>query len=401
MFIYQNSRLVLKQGKKILPLEEIAQKEGTPFYLYDIQGMREWYQSFVKETQNQVKVFFAMKANFNKHVLKTFQKEGAGLDVVSGGEARLAQDCGFRPQDIVFSGVGKTVEELETAVQQSFFQINVESFEELKRLNQICIKKQKKASLALRINPNVDFSSHPYIKTGLSGHKFGLEESELKEILNFIKNNKLLDLQGLSMHIGSQIFDLNPLFQAIHYLKSLYEKWQAEGWDLKVLDIGGGLGFNYQTESLEEEKKTLKEFGQRLKQTFKGFKGRVITEPGRFLTAPFGLLCAGIEYIKKSPSKQFIILNSGMNHFLRTALYSEEHRILSFKQSRKREKYDVAGPICETGDCFAKDVLLPKQKAGEALAIADTGAYGFVMANAYNLQTPVKEMAFDQGEKLF
>ena len=400
MFTYQNNQLVLKQGSQTLLLEEIVKQEKTPFYLYDIQGLREWYQTFLSGTQNQTKVFFAMKSNFNKHVLKAFQKEGAGVDVVSGGEARLAQDCGFQAKDIVFSGVGKTKEELEMALKQKFFQINIESFEELKRLAQISSKTKQSAGIALRINPNIDFSSHPYIKTGLSGHKFGLEESELKEILSFLKENKTLRLQGLSMHIGSQIFDLNPLFQAINYLKSLYEQLKREGWPLKVLDIGGGLGLNYKKAGFEEEKTSLKEFGQGLKQIFKDFEGQIITEPGRFLIARFGLLCAKIEYIKKSPSKQFVILNSGMNHFLRTALYSDEHRILAFKLAPKLKKYDVVGPICETGDSFAKNILLPELKAGEALAIADTGAYGFVMANAYNLQSPVQEIAFDHGKKL-
>ncbi|MCZ0932261.1 MAG: diaminopimelate decarboxylase [Oligoflexia bacterium] len=400
MFLYQNGQLALKQGSQALLLKEIVQQEKTPFYLYDIQGLREWYRFFLSATQNQAKVFFAMKSNFNEQVLRAFQKEGAGVDVVSGGEARLAQDCGFQPQDIVFSGVGKTAEELKMAVEQKFFQINVESFEELKRLAQICSEKNQTAPLALRINPNVNFSSHPYIKTGLSGHKFGLEESELKEILTFIKKNQALYLQGLSMHIGSQIFDLNPLFQAIHYLKSLYEQLKREGFPLKVLDIGGGLGVNYQQGDLEEEKAKLKEFGKTLKSLFKNFDGQVITEPGRFLTARFGILCATVEYIKKSPKKQFVILNSGMNHFLRTALYSDPHRILAFKQTQSLQKYDVVGPICETGDCFAKDIFLPELKQGESVALADTGAYGFVMANSYNLQTPVREIAFDQGKKL-
>ena len=400
MFVYQNKELVLKQGDKKLSLKEIAKKEKTPFYLYDIQGLKEWYQTFLSATQNQAKVFFAMKSNFNEHVLRAFQKQGSGVDVVSGGEAQLAMKCGFQSKDIVFSGVGKTKEEIEMAIKQKFFQINVESFEELKRLAQICNQTNKSACLALRINPNVDFSSHPYIKTGLSGHKFGLEESELKEILSFLKENKNLILQGLSMHIGSQIFELKALFQAIQYLKSLYEGLKKEGWPLKVLDIGGGLGVNYKKEGFEEEKKSLQKFGEGLNELFKGFEGQLITEPGRFLIARFGLLVAKIEYIKKSPSKHFVILNSGMNHFLRTALYSDEHRILSFKQAKKLKKYDVVGPICETGDSFAKDIFLPELKEGEYLAIADTGAYGFVMANAYNLQSLAQEIAFDQGKKL-
>ena len=398
MFCYQDKQLILKQGETRIPLIEIAKKEKTPFYLYDIEGMREWYQFF--SSQIPAKVFFAMKANFNEWVLKSLQKEGAGVDVVSGGEARLAMDCGFSPKKIVFSGVGKSAEELEMAIQKKFFQLNIESFEELKRLAQISSQKNQIAPIALRITPNIDFPSHPYIKTGLSGHKFGLEVSELKEILGFIKKSPSLSLQGLSMHLGSQIFDLKPLLQAIQFLKKLYEELKQEGWPLKTLDIGGGLGVNYQREDRGEEKAKLTELGQILKNRFKNFEGQVLTEPGRFLIARFGILCAKVEYVKKSPKKQFVILNSGMNHFLRAALYSAQHRLLNFKSSKTLQKYDVVGPICETGDCLAKDILLPEIKEGEYLAIADTGAYGFVMANSYNLQTPITEIAYDRGKKL-
>ena len=301
MFLYQDNQLILKQGNQVLPLMEIIQEEKRPFYLYDIQGIREWYQLFLSATQNQTRVFFAMKSNFNEWILKSLQKEGAGVDVVSGGEAHLAQKCGFHPRDIVFSGVGKTAEELEMALQQKFFQINVESFEELKRLAQVSSSKNQKAGIALRITPNIDFPAHPYIKTGLSGHKFGLEESELKEILMFLRKNPALSLQGLSMHLGSQIFDLKPLLQAIHYLKSLYQELKKEGWPLKVLDIGGGLGVNYQREDLEEEKTRLEEFGQALVSLFKNFEGQVITEPGTLFGGSVWYFMRSDRIYKKKP----------------------------------------------------------------------------------------------------
>lgn len=401
MFIYQNNTLVLKQGDVVTPVERIAKYQKSAFYLYDIYGLRQWYQLFLKNSQNQLKVFFAMKANFNPSVLKTFLEEGAGVDVVSGGEARRAQELGFNPKKIVFSGVGKTFSELEEAVEKGFFQINVESLEELKRLAQICKQKNKTAPIGLRINPNIDFPAHPYIKTGLSGHKFGFEEEELPVILNFIRSHKELQMQGLSMHLGSQIFDLKPLFQAIQHLKKLYEKLKSERFPLSTLDIGGGLGVNYERPDLEEEKTRLKNFGQGLKEILKNFEGTVITEPGRLLIARFGILCAKIEYIKKSPKKQFAILNSGMNHFLRPALYNAKHRLLPFKQKKgPKQVYDVVGPICETGDTIVKNCLLTELKSGEGLAIADTGAYGFVMANPYNLQPPAIEIAFDRGKIL-
>lgn len=401
MFLYKDDILVLKQGDCLIPIHEISKEQTTPFYLYDIQGLRNWYQFFLQATGQRLQVFFAMKANSNKCVLKAFQEEGSGVDVVSGGEARIAQEAGFKPNKIVFSGVGKSTLELEEAVEKKFFQINVESLGELQRLAEICRKKNKACSIGIRINPNVDFSTHPYIKTGLSGHKFGFEEEELPLILKFIRSQDLLQLKGLSMHLGSQIFDLDPLFQAIKYLRKLYEKLQKENYPLEVMDIGGGLAVNYQNFNLEEEKQRLKKFGQGLKSILEGFEGTVITEPGRLLSARFGILCAKIEYIKKSPKKQFIILNSGMNHFLRPALYKAQHRILPLKKPKTSQQiYDVVGPICETGDTIAQNYPLPELKSGDWLAIADTGAYGFVMANQYNAHPLPQEISFDQGKLL-
>ena len=401
MFYYKNKILVLKQGQKVLPVQNIVKDQKQPFYLYDLQGLKDWYDFFLKATENQLEVFFAMKANFNKQILKAFQQKGCGLDIVSGGEARLAQSLGFEARKVVFSGIGKTEAELTTAIKKQFFQVNVESFEELKRIAEICKTKNKSCAIGLRINPNIDFVSHPYIKTGLKGHKFGFEEEELPELLKFIQKHKQICLQGLSMHLGSQIFDLDPLFKAILYLKDLYRDLKKEKQPLKVLDIGGGLGINYQKADFEEEKTRLQLFGKTLKKILKGFEGKVITEPGRFLIARFGILCSQVEYVKKSPSKKFVILNSGMNHFLRPALYGAKHRILPMKQALAFEKYDVVGPICETGDTFAKNCPLPKMHSGDWLAIADTGAYGFVMANSYNLQLPVKEICFDKGQLAF
>ena len=402
MFFYKNENLVLKQGENLISIKEITEDVTSPFYLYDIEGLKEWYRLFLQATNKRLKVFFAMKSNFNKHILMAFQEEGSGVDVVSGGEAHLAQSLGFKPQQLVFSGVGKSVLELEEAVGKGFFQINVESLEELKRLAEICRTYNKPCKIGLRINPNMDFESHPYIKTGLRGHKFGFEEEELPLILEFIRSHELIQLQGLSMHLGSQIFDLDPLFKSISHLKELYKKLKKEQYPLTVMDIGGGLAVNYQNSDFEEEKARLKHFGQGLNSLLKDFDGTVITEPGRFLVARFGILCAKIEYIKKSPKKQFVILNSGMNHFLRPALYGAKHRILPLEKTKGKQKvYDVVGPICETGDTISENCLLPEiLQSGDWLAIADTGAYGFVMANQYNLQLPVQEICFDKGKKI-
>ena len=400
MFVYKDNILALQQGDGFRPVQDIAKGQSVPFYLYDIQGIKERYRFFKKATNHRLHIFFAMKANFNKEVLKALQKEGSGVDVVSLGEADCAQEAGFSPQKIIFSGVGKSAEELSSAVERGFFQVNGESLEELKRLAKICRQKNKTCSIGLRINPNVDFSAHPYIKTGLSGHKFGFEEGELPVVLDFVRSQNLIRLQGLSIHLGSQIFDLKPLFKAIKRLKDLYSALRGE-YPLKVLDFGGGLAVNYQNSDLEEEKARIKDFGQGLSRLLEGFDGLALIEPGRSLTARFGILCAQVEYIKKSSGKQFVILNSGMNHFLRPALYGAKHRILPFKQSKgSKQSYDVVGPLCETADTIAKDCLLPELKSGDWLALADTGAYGFVMANQYNLRPSAREISFDEGKQL-
>ena len=403
MFKYIKNQLVLEQGSDILPLQAIAQEEKTPFYIYDIQGIKEWYKFFLDQSSHQLKVFFAMKSNSNEHVLRAFKELGSGVDVVSGGEALLAQSIGFTSEQIIFSGVGKSVEELEMAISQQFFQINVESSEELQRIIQIAKKLKKKAFIGLRLNPNVDFESHPYIKTGLIGHKFGIEESELPFILNIIKSHKEeINLQGLSMHLGSQIFDLDPLYKAIKNIKNIFEDLKKEFPSLEVLDIGGGLGVNYDEDGLEGDRLLVEKFGEGFRSIFKGFSGKVLAEPGRFLVARFGLLCARVEYVRKTPYKKFVILNSGMNHFLRSALYGAKHRILTFSldSNKKEEIYDVVGPICETADTFSQDQPLSPVKEGDWLALADTGAYGYVMSNQYNLQLPVQEIGFSFGKRL-
>ena len=392
MFVYEKNQLILKQDQKNLPLLEIAQKEKTAFYLYDLEGLKKWCRYFLSQTD--LEVFFAVKCNFNKELLKVFQRESCGVDVVSLGEAELALSLGFLPEKILFSGVGKSMEELEFALSNRLFQINVESFEELQRILSICQRKNQVAKLGIRINPNIDFESHPHIKTGLSGHKFGLEESERPAVLKFIQSHsQFLHLQGLSMHIGSQIFDHSALVQALSYLKKLFDEVKKQGFPLKSLDIGGGLGIDYKKEGFEDEKQRLSHFHQECQKILKDFEGRVLTEPGRFLAARFGLLCAKVEYIKKSSGKKFIILNSGMNHFMRTALYGTEHRILNLLKRNEKETYDVVGPICETGDTFAKNCRLNRVEQGDWLAIADVGAYGAVMSNNYNLQSPLKEIA--------
>lgn len=401
MFEFQDNHLCLKQGNHSIKLKDIVQKETTPFYLYDLDGMRDWYKLFRNSIPSRTGIFYAMKANNNFQVLKAFQEEGAGLDVVSGGEITLAKKTGFSPDKVIFSGVGKSKEEITMALQWGLLQINVESPEELKAIHHIAKSLNQTASIALRMNPNVDIESHPYIRTGRVDHKFGIDENQIPQILDFIKQNRnTLYLQGLSQHIGSQIFDLKSVLKAAQNLKSLYKNLLQKGFALKTLDLGGGLGVDYHSFGLDKDTLLLQKYGKMLKELFTDFSGPILLEPGRFLTARFGMLCTRVEYVKKTPHKTFAIVNSGMHHFLRPALYQAIHRILPLQTNSKKETYDVVGTICETGDIFGKDVTLPTLKAGDWLALADTGAYGYVMSNHYNLQVPVKEIPFSNGIRL-
>ena len=331
MFQYVKGELALFQKDLPVPLKDIAENKSHAFYLYDIDGMQERLKLFQKAGEGRLKVFFAMKANHNLQILKMFCQAGSGVDVVSGGELRRALDVGFSPEKIVFSGVGKSRKELSLALEKEIFQINVESFGELKVLSELAEQMKKKPAIAFRVNPNVDFESHPYIKTGLTGHKFGFDEDQIPLALEFINSQKQnLYFQGLSMHLGSQIFDLEPLYQAINNLKFLYENLKSQGFPLKTLDIGGGLGVDYTQGNLKKDEKLIHEFGKGLQNIFQNFSDTVLAEPGRFLTARFGLLCSRVEYIKKTPKKTFAIVNTGMHHFLRPALYEASHRILPF-----------------------------------------------------------------------
>jgi len=266
-------------------------------------------------------------------------------------------------------------------------QFNVESSSELKRIAEIATSMKKKARVALRMNPDIDLDTHPYIKTGLREHKFGLEIEELPKLLEFIKSAPYLVLQGLTLHIGSQIQDITPLKKGILKIKLLYDQLQKE-FRLKTLDIGGGLGIDYKNRNENKDLELIKNYGDFLKELSKNLSGKILTEPGRIITARYGILIGEIQYLKSNSYKNFAILNIGMHHLIRPALYQAYHQILSVE---KRENpvliYDVVGPICESADTLGRDRAFSQLKEGDFLAVLDAGAYGSVMASNYNIQT--------------
>lgn len=400
-FKYIENELCILGSATPVKVSDIAFHCDAPVYVYDLEDVLERYKLFHGSFSKPVSVHYAVKANANPTVLESLGKIGSGVDVVSGGEIEVALEAGIRPDKIVFSGVGKTVSELTKAIDLGIKQINVESPQELVRIAGLCKQLGAKARVAFRMNPDVDPETHPYIKTGFRENKFGMDESFLPELLSVVKDHpEQLDLVGLTMHIGSQLRDLSSTLEAIDKTRAVYEDLLAQGFSLKTFDVGGGLGINYEKEPGDEDGHLIQEYGRKVSERLKGLDTEVLCEPGRILTARSGVLLGQIQYIKKSPYKNFAILNTGMHHLIRPSLYQAYHRILEVQRHPDRPlvKYDVVGPICESSDVLGLNRELPELESGEWLAIADSGAYGYSMASLYNAHALAKEVVVYKGQ---
>ena len=401
---YYSSKLGLKgQSGKVLEISELLKKTGgSPVYIYDIDDVL-MRVSVLREAFNRpIEIHYAMKANFHPYLLKTLAKAGVGADVVSAGEMKWAMDNGHKADHIVFSGVGKTVAEITQALKADIRQLNVESPAELRRIGEIAKSLKVKARVAFRMNPDVNASTHPYIQTGFRENKFGMDVSffsELKEILKEFKED--LDFQGLTLHIGSQIRDISALGEAVLKTKTVWKMLESEGYNLKTFDIGGGLGIDYNNFAGEDEMNLIRQYGKMMSDALADIPKAIIQlEPGRILVGRMGLLVSEIQYIKTTPYKNFAIINTGMHHLMRPALYQAHHRILPLFEAKEehQEVYDIVGPICESSDVIGYDRRLPKLKSGDYLAIADAGAYGYSMASNYNLHALPKELCVHEDK---
>jgi diaminopimelate decarboxylase len=413
MTIKNSSPLCYKKGKlhfDNIPLSTIAKKVKTPFYLYSERTLLENYQVFLDSALmakiEEPLICFALKANPNLKLLKSLAKAGAGADIVSQGELKRALDAGIKAEKIVFSGVGKTTEEIRKGLKAGIYSFNVESIEELKLINFEASKLRKKARVAFRLNPKVHAKTHKHISTGFKTHKFGL----LKEdILKTLKKKSLwthTDLVGLSIHIGSQLTCLKATKKAIKELSTLALEVKLP---LEFLDVGGGLGVDY---GPDEEKRfsTPKQYmdiiSKELKSSFYSkysfdLKPRIVFEPGRVIAARAGAFITSVVRTKKSEDCHFAIVDGGMNDFVRASLYGAYHDILTEKKGgAKTVKTDIVGPICETADCFGTGRALPSLKAGDLISVADVGAYGFSMASHYNMRELPKEIVINLKGKL-
>jgi diaminopimelate decarboxylase len=389
---YENENLVLGPKKK--PLSTVVQNYERPTYIYDLDILRERFQLLQKALPG-VQIYYAMKANSHPQLLQSLRELGAGADVVSGGEIARASENGFRPEQMIYSGVAKTERELTAAIRSGIRQINVESVSELRRIGRIATDLNKKATVVFRLNPDVSIETHPYIATGLHNNKFGMAFSDLPELKEVLRqHSEHLVFEGVSLHLGSQMQNLAGFRDALKILRPVYEELQKEFPTVRTFDFGGGLGVFYEKQDLEAEEALLKEYASIVKDVLHGLKAELQTEPGRWLVAHMGILLSQVQYLKKTSMKNFIILDTGMHHLLRPALYQAFHQILPLKKpvDAVTKLFDVVGPICESGDFLAHDRSLPEVQEGDFMVIAGAGAYGFTMRSDYNLQDPPGEV---------
>lgn len=398
-YLYENGKLVCKaQSGKSLPIVDLVKTYGSPLYIYDIDDVLYRVNALKEAFGRPIEIHYAMKANFHPYLLRVLSQNGVGADVVSGGELNWALEYGHSADHIVFSGVGKSVQEIKLALEKKIRQINVESPAELKRIARIAEEMKVKAPVAFRMNPDVSAQTHPYIQTGFRENKFGMDLSFYDELKSILKECPSLELKGLTLHIGSQIRDITSLRDAVLKTKLVWRMFTEDGFSLKTFDIGGGLGINYSDFPDDEEMQLIREYGKVMCEALADLpEAQVMLEPGRILVGRMGLLVSEVQYVKSTPYKNFAIVNTGMHHLMRPSLYQAFHRILPLEESKKEVKtYDVVGPICESSDVLGYDRRLPEVGEGDLLAVADAGAYGFSMASRYNLHEYPKEICVHQ-----
>lgn len=389
---YENEKLVLGPSKR--SLEAWTKEYRGPVYIYDLEILRERYQ-LLQAALPKVQIYYAMKANSNPTVLKALRALGAGADVVSGGEIARAAESGYSPEQMIYSGVGKTERELAAAIGDNIRQLNVESVSELRRIARISKALNKKANIVFRLNPDVSIETHPYIATGLHNNKFGMAFTDLPALKDILRQNSAhLNFQGVSLHLGSQMHELSGFRDALKIMRPIYESLQKEFPTVSTFDIGGGLGVFYEKQDLAAEENLLKEYAAIVHDELAGLKAELQTEPGRWLVAHCGVLLSQVQYLKETSVKKFIILDTGMHHLLRPALYQAHHQILPLLERKNAvtKTYDVVGPICESGDFLAHNRPLSEVQEGDFMVIAGAGAYGYSMRSDYNLQDPPAEV---------
>ncbi len=391
-FIFKENELYCED----VPVKHISAEVGTPFYLYSLATLKRHISAFDESSKvlNSI-VCYSVKANSNIAILNFLFKMGWGADIVSGGELFRAIQAGVDKQKVVYSGVGKTESEIEFALKSDILMFNVESLPELFLIDKIAGDLGKKARISFRINPNVDPKTHPYISTGLKKNKFGISIKHAVSIYEQSKELKNVDVVGLDCHIGSQLTEISPFNDAVLIIKNLLLQLTAIGFDIKYLDLGGGLGITYENEMPPHPSTYMNS----IKNILGDYKGKVIFEPGRVIAGNSGIFVTKVIYNKDTGSKNFVIVDGGMNDLIRPALYEAYHEIVPVvKRSGARIRADVVGPICESADFLGKDRLLSHVQEGDLLAVYSAGAYGFSMSSNYNSRPRVPEILVDKDK---
>ena len=377
-----------------ISLKDVVKKFGTPVYVYSANKLKENLNNYLSSVRKGDKVCYSVKSNSNIHILSLLSGLGSGFDVVSGNELKRCLEAGAKPEDIVFSGVGKTKEEIRLAISAGIFSINIESEEELERIINISRDLKKQAECTIRINPDLSSESHPYIQTGLKTSKFGVLKEKVDSMARKASESGSVNIKGIASHVGSQIFDKELILENLNLLIEISTHLTKQGHNLKYLDLGGGFGISYQ----EEKELKIDEVLTEIISVLEPLNLNLILEPGRSISGNAGVLLSKVEYLKKTPDLNFAVIDSGMNDFLRPSLYQAWHDISVVETKDKKELfYKVVGPVCESGDTFGEERLLSLDE-NSILAIHDAGAYGHAMSSNYNSRLKSSEILIEDEE---
>ena len=374
-------------------LLDVVAKHKTPLYIYSKKQILSQISNFSSSLDGlNSLICFAVKANSNIAILNLMAEQGLGFDIVSGGELKRVIAAKGDPKKVVFSGIGKSHDEIQLAIEEGILSFNIESQEELLKIESIAQKLDKKAPISIRVNPNVDAKTHPYISTGLKDNKFGVAENEAIELYRQAKELSHIQIKGVDCHIGSQITEIAPFTDSLKKLIHIYDQLNSLGIELEHIDIGGGIGIDY----MDDNPPSFSDYAKAIKAVLGNRQIQIIFEPGRVVVGKAGILVTKIEYLKSGETKNFAIVDAAMNDLLRPALYSAWQNIVevSVENGADQDTYDIVGPVCETGDFLGKDRELALQ-AGDLLAQRSAGAYGFTMSSNYNSRPRVAEIMVD------
>ncbi len=381
-----------------IPLEQLAERYGTPLYVYSTATLTRHWRVLNRSLHGlRHLVCYAVKANSSLAILSLFARLGSGFDIVSGGELYRVLKAGGDPRKVVYSGVGKRDDEIAFALESGVRAIGVESAPELARVSIVARRLGLRAPIALRVNPDVDPKTHPYVSTGLRENKFGISVDEARRLYPIAARDEALEVKGIACHIGSQITTVRPFLDAIRRVLALAKDVERQGIRVRQLDIGGGLGITY----ADEEPPRAEEYGAAVRKALGRFEGDVVLEPGRVLVGNAGVLATRVLYVKKSGRKTFVVVDAGMNDLVRPALYGSHHEIELAGPARPGDREivcDVVGPICESSDFLARKRRMPEPRAGDLLVVRSAGAYGFAMSSNYNSRPRAAEVLVD-GER--